>query len=390
MFLYSCLGHFFVHYCLAFYFVIVLALEHEWQISYHRLVGLWTLGSLMVGLAALPAGLLADRFGSPPMMALFFVGLGAGAVGAGFATDGPGMLVWLTVIGVFAAIYHPVGIPWLVRNTPGARGKALAVNGIFGSLGGAAAGLASGFLIDVANWRLAFIVPGVAILATGLWMAAGLVRGATLDSAGRDVRDATGPAVARVFVLLMISMFISGLIYNGTQAALPKVFELRSGGLAGEGLFGIGALVALVYSLAGVMQLVGGHLADRLPLKAVYVGALAFQVPLLGLAAGSGGAMFLAVSTLMVVANVSALPAENMMLARYAPHRHHGLAFGAKFVLTFSAAPVAVQLVAWTQDRTGEFDDLFFIFTACATLAVLVATLLPTVPRAGHPAPAVT
>ncbi len=386
MFLFSCLGHFFVHFCLAFYFVIVLSLESEWQLPYHQLLGLWTLGSLMVGAAALPAGLVADRIGAAPMMAAFFVGLGVCVVGAGFASGTGSMLMWLTGIGLFAAIYHPVGIPWLVRNTTGARGKALAVNGIFGSFGGAAAGLVSGLLIDAVNWRAAFILPGVAVIATGLAVIWAIRRGQLQDLVVDTAAEKPGAPAARVFTLLMISMFISGLIYNGTQTALPKVFELRSGTLAGDGLGGIGLLVAAVYVVAGVMQLVGGHLADRFPLKAVYVGALALQVPLLAAAIGSGGALFLVVSMLMVVANVSALPAENMMLARYASSRRHGLAFGAKFVLTFGAAPLAVQLVATVQNRTGDFHDLFLVFTCCAAVALLTAVLLPPVPRLSRPA----
>jgi hypothetical protein len=87
--------------------------------------------------------------------------------------------------------------------------------------------------------------------------------------------------------------------------------------------------------------------------------------------------MLLFVGTLMVMANVSALPAENMMLAHYAPRRRHGLAFGAKFVVAFGAAPLSVQLVAWIQDRTGELEMLLQLFSVCALLALGAALLLP-------------
>lgn len=382
VFVFSSLGHFFVHLCIAFYFVIVLSLERSWNVPYHELVSLWTLGSLMVGLAALPAGMIADRFGAPGMMAAFFIGMGACSIGAGLSDGTFALLLWLTGIGVFAAIYHPVGIPWLVRNTDGARGKALAVNGIFGSFGGAAAGIVSGLLIDVFDWRAAFIVPGVVIAATGVVLAAMMRAGSPLD---RPAQAATakgeGGAPVRVFLLLMVTMFVAGLVFNGTQVALPKLFELRHGGLAGEGIAGIGILVAIVYSLAGVMQLVGGHLADRYPLKAVYTAAIAIQVPLLLAASWVGGAVLVVVATLMVMANVSALPAENMMLARYAPGRRHGLAFGAKFVLAFGAAPLAVQLVSLIQDATGELGGLLQLFAVCVVLALAAALALPALPR---------
>ncbi len=385
----SSIAHFFVHLCLAFYFVIVLSLERSWDLPYSELVSLWTLGSLMVGLAALPAGMIADRFGAPGMMVIFFLGLGSCSIGAGLSTGPTAMLIWLTGIGVFAAIYHPVGVPWLVRNVPGKRGKALAVNGFFGAIGGAAASGVSGVLIDAINWRAAFIVPGVLIVAAGMVMAWMLHRGRVLD---RDVTTeaASGessPAV-RVFALLMVSMFVAGLLFNGTQTALPKVFDLRGGDLTGDGVAGIGLLVGAVYVLAGIMQLVGGHLADRYPLKLVYAAAVGLQVPLLWFAASLAGAPLVVMATLMVMANVGALPAENMMLARYAPSRRHGLAFGAKFVLAFGAAPLAVQLVSLVQDRTGDLALLFQVFAGCALLAFAAILLLPALPRIAAARPA--
>jgi MFS family permease len=76
-------------------------------------------------------------------------------------------MLGLAAVGLFSAIYHPVGVAWVVKSAR-ARGMALAVNGIFGSLGIAAAGLVAGALIDAISWRAAFIVPGAVCLATGL------------------------------------------------------------------------------------------------------------------------------------------------------------------------------------------------------------------------------
>ena len=71
---FSCLGHAYMHMFTAFYFVIVLSLEDVWQRPYHELIQLWTLGALLVGLAALPAGWLGDRLGAANMMIVFVIG----------------------------------------------------------------------------------------------------------------------------------------------------------------------------------------------------------------------------------------------------------------------------------------------------------------------------
>ena len=377
---FSSLGHLLNHVCIAFYFVIVLALEADWRLPYHELIELWTLGALMVGLGALPAGLLGDRIGAPAMMVIYFLGLGGCSIGAGTANSTWAMLIWLTGIGAFAAIYHPVCIPWLVRNSNRAKGKTLAFNGIFGSLGGAAAGITAGWLIYFSGWRAAFIVPGIICLMLGTALLIYIWRGVVGDR--KEVTDqpkhgADGRQLVVVFGVLTITMFLAGMIYYSTQTALPKLFELRNDGFVGSGTFGIGILVAAVYTVAAFMQLVGGELADRYPLKYVYVGAIVIEIPLLALAAGSSGVSLLIVAILMVSANASALPAENMLLAKYTPAHHHGLAFGVKFVLAFGAAPLAVQLVSYVQGNTGEFYWLFVILSIFAGVAFLAAAMLP-------------
>ena len=75
--------------------------------------------------------------------------------------------------------------------------------------------------------------------------------------------------------------------------------------------------------------------------------------------------------------STAALPAENMLLARFTPARHQSLAFGVKFVLAFASAPLALAFVAFIQARTGEFIWLFFALAAIAGLATFAASLLP-------------
>ncbi|HSR71269.1 MAG TPA: MFS transporter, partial [Kiloniellales bacterium] len=260
-----------------------------------------------------------------------------------------------------------------------ARGKALGINGIFGSLGIASAGLVAGALIDLFGWRAAFILPGLVSLATGiaLWaclrlglVTDGLVRASRAESESRANR-------LRAYAVLLLTMAVMGIVFQATQAAIPKVFDLRLRDIVGEGTFGIGLLVALVYTAGGVMQVIGGHLADRFPLKPIYLGALLFQVPVLAGIAAVGGTPLIGAAVLVVLLTTAPLPAENMLLARYTPQRHHSLAYGIKFVLAFGTAPLSLMLVAVIQERTGEFAWLFLTLAALALVAGLAAFLLP-------------
>ena len=375
---FSCIGHAYVHAFTAFYFVIVLSLETDWQLPYHELIELWTLGSLLVGLGAIPAGWLGDRWSAPGMMVVYFLGLGAASMLCGFLSSPLAMLLGLAAIGLFGSIYHPVGIAWLVRNAR-RRGKALGINGIFGGIGVSAAGLIAGALIDLYSWRAAFIVPGAVCVLTGLALLLCLRFGWVTEGKRPSQTQASDRAngMVRAFVILLFTMFATGLIFQMTQAAVPKVFDLRLRELVGEGAFGIGAMVALVYFVAGLMQILGGLLADRYPLKPIYIGAFILQVPVLLLLASFGGLPLIAVTALAVMLSNGGIPAENMLLARFAPERHHSLAFGIKFVLAFGSAPLAVQAVAFVKERTGEFTWVFASLAILALIATLLALMLP-------------
>ncbi|MEQ8356838.1 MAG: MFS transporter [Kiloniellaceae bacterium] len=375
---FSCLGHAYMHLFTAFYFVIALSLEADWGIPNYELVKLWALGSLLVGLAALPAGWLGDRWSSSGMMTVFFTGLGISGIVCGLVDSTTALMFGLAAIGLFSAIYHPVGIAWVVKSAS-ARGMALAVNGIFGSLGIATAGLIAGVLIDAFSWRAAFIVPGAVCLLTGLALLVALRCGWVRETVAAREAEATHSRhdMFRVYGVLLMTMMVMGLLFHATQASLPKVFDLRLRDLAGEGALGVGALVALVYTSSGVMQLVGGWLADRFPLKPIYLCSFLFQIPVLLLLSSAASSPLLALAVMTVMLSAVALPAENMLLAHYTPQRHRGVAFGVKFVLAFAIANPAILLASWVEGRSGEFGELYLIMAAVAAVAAGVTLFLP-------------
>ena len=375
---FSALGHAYMHFLAAFFFIIALALEEAWQVPYHELTEIWTLGALMIGLGALPAGWLGDRFSAPLLLAVMFVGMGAAAIYSGLADDPGQLLIGLTALGLFAAIYHPVGIPWVVRCAK-ARGKALGINGIFGGLGVAAAGGVTGFLVEQLGWRAATMVPGVVSVATGLALFFCLWRGLVADpklqtssETGRDRGE-----MRRAFALLLITMFCMGFIYQASQVAFPKVFDLRLTDLTGGSTAMVGVIISIVYAVAALMQFFGGHLADKLPLRAVYLTAFLIQVPVILLISTGTGLPLVVLATLAVMLGTGALPAENMLLSQNTPGKYQSLAFGLKFVIAFGVAPLAIWFASWINGVTGEFVWLFVVLAGLAGLAAFCAAFLP-------------
>ena len=123
---------------------------------------------MLFGLGSLPAGRLGDLWGRRQMMLVFFFGMAASALLVAFTRDAWQLAAALTLMGAFSAIYHPVGIPMLVRGAP-RPGLAIGINGLAGNLGVALAAVTTGLLVKYAGWRAAFVVP--ALLAAGCGVA---------------------------------------------------------------------------------------------------------------------------------------------------------------------------------------------------------------------------
>src|SRR5499426_3913558 len=154
------IGHLLDHLVMLVFPTVVLALALEWKQPYSELLPLALGGFIAFGAFAIPAGWLADHWSRYKMMVVFFLGIGASLFLTGFAQTSWQIGVGLFVTGMFAAIYHPVGIAMLVA-APEKMGRALGWNGLWGNLGLAAAALISGALMDWFGWRAAFFVPGI-------------------------------------------------------------------------------------------------------------------------------------------------------------------------------------------------------------------------------------
>lgn len=389
---FACAGHAAMHLLTALYLTVVLSLETVWGLGYDRLIGLWTLGALLVGLGAPLAGWAGDRWGEARLMVLFFLATGAGSVAAGLTTGPLSMTIALAALGLGGSIFHPVGMSWVV-GVARDRGRALGTVGLFGAAGVGFAALVAGALTTVAGWRAAFLVPGALSILAGLALAAAIAAG-RVPLAGR--KGESGPPAGRgdlirAFIILTVTMAAMSLIFSALQTAMPRWFELRMAGLVGEdglglGTLGVGALVSAVYVTVAFSQFAGGWAVDRWPVRNIYLTGLVLLVPLVAACAALAEApLFLAV-TLALFVHGALVPAETLLLARYTPAGRRGLAFGARFVLAFGIAPIAVQVVARSYAATGGFSVLLLILAAAAGLALVAAVFLPG-GRAAQPQP---
>jgi MFS family permease len=375
---FSNLGHLFTHLFTLLYATAVLHLPGVFGLPFGEMLGLSSLGLILYGVCALPAGWLADRYSQTGMMVLFFVGIGAGAVVTGLADTPADLWVGLTLIGAFASIYHPVGIAWLLAWAR-RQGMALGVNGVFGGLGSALAPLFVGAMIDHVSWRAAFLLPGAAALLAGGALALLWWRG-TIRDAGADRVPAAPPeagAALRVFVLLTLTMTAGGFVYGGLTSTMPKLFEDGLGLPLAASYTAIGAVVGLVIGLASFSSVVGGWLAERYSARSIYLVFWALIIAPVALMVGTRGVALVALAAWTMFALSAFSAAENLLVARYTPFRWRSMAFGAKFVLALGVAGLTVRLAGTLYDRDGHFGQLYSLLAAAAVAAVAAALLLP-------------
>ena len=371
-------AHAIAHMFVLLFATVVLVLEHEWGMGYDSLFALSIPMTVLFGAAALPSGWLGDRWSAPGMISVYFLGLGASTILTGFAAGPVTLLLGLAAMGLFASIYHPVGIPWLVRHAPH-RGRALGLNGVFGSLGTAAAALVAGGLAAWLGWRAAFIAPGILCILCGFGFLFVCRAGWIVEPAAARSHDraATAGTVRRVFGVLAVTVLCAGMIYQVTAFALPKIFEERLGVWLDGNVVGIGGMVTLVYLAASLAQILGGELADRYSLRGVYTVTQFLQVPMLAAAFVLVDPALVGAAALMVAFNVAGQPAENALLARYTPAHWQGRVFGAKFVLTLGVSAVGVALIPVAWRLTGSLDVLFVLMAGFALAAGAAALCLP-------------
>lgn len=379
------IGHFLNHFfMLIFSTVAALALVREWGMGYAELIPYATPGFIAYALCTWPSGWLADRWSRDAMLTIFFIGIGLSSAATAVAQSPLQIALGLLFIGIFAAIYHPVGIAMVIEGRA-RTGIPLAVNGIFGNLGVASAALITGFLIDNAGWRSAFVWPGLLSVVIGFghyW----LVTRTPGKPVAPSERSANGRGaelafdrqlMIRVLAVVFFSTAIGGLIFQTTTFSLPKVFDERLTGLALSAT-AVGWYAFIVFSIAAIGQLIVGFLIDRFSVRPIFVAVVTAQAALFALMPGLTDWNAVVVSVLFMLAVFGQIPINDVLVGRITRSGWRSRVLALRYILTFSISATAIPIIAWVYGRWG-FDMLFSLMAAAAALIFVSVLMLPRV-----------
>ena len=370
---------------LVFATAAALTLAREWGMSYAELIPYATPGFVAFGLFSLPAGWLADKWSREGMMLVFFFGIGISAVATALAQSPLQMAFGLFAIGVFGAIYHPVGLPLVIQGYV-KTGLRIAVNGVFGNLGVASAALLTGYLVDQSGWRSAFIWPGLVTIVIGVGyaflVAPGRSKEPSADEGGASPATATTGnlqlgrnLLIRIFAIVFFSTAVGSLVFQSTTFSLPKIFDERLGDLAISATL-VGWYAFVVFAIASMGQLVVGYLLDRFSIKAIFVGVAIFQVVFFLAMIGRVGSIALLIAIAFMLVVFGQIPINDVLVGRVTKTEWRSRAYGLRYVIGFTVMASAVPMVAWIYAR-WSFDALFIVLAAAGAGILIAVMMLP-------------
>ena len=381
-------GHFLDHFfLLIFATAAVLSLTNEWQLSYAQLIPYSTAGFIAFGLFSLPSGWLADKWSREGMMFVFFIGIGLSSIGTSTAQSPIEIAFWLFLIGIFASIYHPVGLALIAKGGK-KMGMEIAINGVWGNMGVGFAAFITGLMIDQTGWRSAFWLPGVLSILIGVVYFFNQKENIlvsfkpfkkesikTEENSAKMHSNEVRDIIFKVSLVIFFTTAISSVIFQGTTFALPKVFEERLSGIASSASF-LGFLALFVFAVASFAQLVVGKMLDKIGPKKVFLIVASIQLIFFLLFVGKFNWIALFVALMFMLGAFGQIPINDYMIGKMAKSEFRARVYAVRYVISFAVWAVVVPLISFVHLNYG-FDYLFYILAICALSIIVAVIMLP-------------
>ena len=331
----------------------------------------------LFGLGSLPAGRLGDVLGRRIMMIAFFFGIGGAALLVAMTQNAWQLAAALTLLGAFAAIYHPVGIPMLVQNVPNP-GAVIGINGLAGNLGIAVAALVTGFLVKWIGWRAAFVVPGLIAIGCGIVFAIVCPKEEHAPSKGKGGKAKvvlTPAMLVRAFAVMTAAAATSSILFNFTTNGNSQLLTESFRGVLEDPAV-LGALLAVIYTVASFAQIVVGRLIDVMPFKPLQLWMSVAQVPLLIIAAYTQDWWMFAALMAVMIFIFGSIPFTDAMIVRYVDDRLRSRVAGMRLTVAFGISSLAVWALGPMVKSVG-FATALLIMAGIAAVKAGIVLLLP-------------
>ncbi len=375
--IYLNISHFIDHFIILIFAKAAYDAGLEFGLGYEEIIIFGLLGFILFGAMAPIAAFLADKYSRSILMVVFHFGVGVSAILCSFSNTPSQLAIGLGLVGIFSAIYHPVGIAMLLKNSKNL-GFRLGINGVFGNLGVAAAPLVTGYLLLVANWRLSFIIPGLLCLLFGLIFMFALRE----DGKKKQIKKLGekklpfAPQWQRALFALALTTTSGGFIFGSITFIIPRYFEIGLTNLSNSVAI-TGLLASLVYAVAGFAQLGAGWLIDRFSEKLILFIIGLGQIVFIFLASVVTDLQLFFVTLIATSFVFGQIPLVDTIMSRYIPDHARGKILSIKFVLNLSVGAAVIPISSLLLKAGYELSTLFSFMSALAIFVVLASIILP-------------
>ena len=374
--MYINIGHFLDHFMMLIFAKAAFDAGRHFGLGYDEIIIYGTLGLFLFGAAAPLAGWLADKYSRSIIIIIYPFGVSLGAFLC-FLSSSPIMLGFsIGVIGFFAAIFHPVGIAMLIRDSKKV-GFRLGVNGVWGNMGVAAAPVLTGFIILNSNWQLSFLVPSIICFIFGLAQLRGFKE---IDIQEEKTKQKTSNGLVEGWKIVLISLTMTtlagGFIFGSLTFLIPRIFEVNLSGISVD-IAITGLLAGIVYAIASFSQVGVGYLIDRYSPKIIlgFVGIGQFFLIYLSSLYIDYALFFVMLMAMFFV--FGQVPITDAILVRYVDDRWRARILSIKFLINLCAGASVLPLVSLFLGNGYNFSDLLMILSCLAIFVVISAYMLP-------------
>lgn len=329
----------------------------------------------MFGIGSMPSGKLGDSWGRRKMMVIFFIGMGVSAMFVAFTQSPWQIAIALGLLGCFASIYHPVGIPMLLQDAA-KPGMTIGVNGLAGNLGIAVAALVTGLFVKYFGWRAAFFVPGLVSIVLGFVFMKVAPQEMSAPAKKKAPASSTDRAtMVRIVAVMTMTAITSSLVFNFTTNGNAELLRERFQGVVEDPAM-LGMMLAGVYVLASFAQLAVGSMLDRYPLKRVYLLVAMIQTPLFYIAAQAQGWALLIALVLFMISVFGAIPFTDALIVRYVDNSMRSRVSGVRLAISFGISSIAVYLLGPVVKAKG-FETLLYTMAIIGLITLTLVNFLP-------------
>ena len=374
--IYLYVSHFLDHFIILVFAKAAYDAGQEIGLTYGETIQLATLGFILFGLASPIAARLADTYSRSIIMVVFHFGIGISSILISFSHTSFHLVLGLSSLGFFAAIFHPVGIAMLLE-TKERVGLRLGINGLFGNMGVASAPLATGVIIFYSNWKIAFFVSGVVCIIYGILFALALKPADQSSEVSAQIKsEKFSPGWKQALVALGISTTFGGFVFTAVTFLVPRYLELYMEDL----LLSVaitGLLASLVYAISSFSQVLVGWLIDRMsPRKVLFIVSIG-QIIFIYLASQFDGYTLLFLMTLAVCFIFGQIPIIDAVMVRYVPDSWRNRVLSMKFVLNLGVGATVLPTCSFMLEKGYQLSDLFSFLSLFSIVIVLASILLP-------------